>query len=47
MNHPPISDIIDRFAVIELGSRLDRIRAGRPLARENMQKSYLALFQPL
>jgi len=46
MSYPPNSDIIDRLVVIEPGSGLDRIRAGRKQARENIQKSYLALFQP-
>jgi CMD domain protein len=39
-------DIIDVFAGIEPGSRLDGIRARRLQARENAQKSYLALFEP-
>jgi CMD domain protein len=39
-------DVIDRLAGIEPGSRLDRVRAGRPEARANAQKSYLALFAP-
>jgi CMD domain protein len=41
-----IPDVIDRLAGIEPGSRLDEIRAQRPEARQNAQKSYLALFQP-
>ena len=39
-------DIIDALVGIPPGSRLDRIRAGRPQARENAQNSYLALFAP-
>src|SRR5271163_1301535 len=40
-------DIIDLLAGIEPGSGLDGIRARRPQARENAQKSYLALFEPV
>jgi CMD domain protein len=40
------SDIIDHLAGIQPGSRLDELRAQRPQARENAQKSYLALFEP-
>jgi CMD domain protein len=39
-------DIIDLLAGIEPGSSLDGIRARRSQARENAQKSYLALFEP-
>jgi CMD domain protein len=39
-------DIIDHLAGIAPGSRLDAIRARRLQARENAQKSYLALFEP-
>src|ERR1700758_4287090 len=39
-------DIIDHLAGIEPGSSLDTIRARRLQARENAQKSYLALFAP-
>ena len=39
-------DIIDLLAGIEPGSSLDGIRARRLQARENAQKSYLALFEP-
>lgn len=39
-------DIIDLLADIEPGSSLDGIRARRLQARENAQKSYLALFEP-
>ncbi|MBV9559446.1 MAG: CMD domain protein [Bradyrhizobium sp.] len=46
MNHPIEADLIDRLLGITPGSRLDQIRAARPLARENSQKSYLALLQP-
>ena len=41
---PP--DVIDLLVGVEKGSRLDAIRAQRPEARENAQKSYLALFAP-
>lgn len=40
-------DIIDMLAGIEPGSALDAIRARRLQARENAQKSYLALFDPI
>jgi CMD domain protein len=40
-------DIIDLLAGIEPGSSLDGIRARRLQARENAQKSYLALFAPV
>ena len=39
-------DIIDLLAGIEAGSSLDGIRGKRVQARENAQKSYLALFEP-
>jgi CMD domain protein len=39
-------DIIDHLAGIAPGSSLDAIRARRLQARENAQKSYLALFEP-
>jgi CMD domain protein len=39
-------DIIDQLAGIAPGSGLDTIRARRLQARENAQKSYLALFEP-
>lgn len=39
-------DIIDLLAGIAPGSSLDRIRARRLQARENAQRSYLALFEP-
>lgn len=41
------TDIIDMLAGIEPGSSLDAIRARRAQARENAQKSYLALFEPI
>lgn len=41
-----IPDVIDHLAGIAPGSRLDEVRAQRPQARENAQKSYLALFEP-
>lgn len=40
-------DIIDTLAGIEPGSALDAIRAHRLQARENAQKSYLSLFEPV
>jgi CMD domain protein len=40
-------DIIDLLAGIEPGSNLDLIRARRLQARENAQRSYLALFEPV
>ncbi|MCK1739377.1 CMD domain protein [Bradyrhizobium sp. 139] len=40
-------DIIDTLAGIEPGSALDAIRTRRPQARENAQKSYLSLFEPI
>ena len=40
-------DIIDTLAGIEPGSGLDAIRARRLQARENAQKSYLSLFEPI
>jgi CMD domain protein len=39
-------DVIDLLVGVEKGSYLDAIRAHRPEARENAQKSYLALFAP-
>jgi CMD domain protein len=41
------TDIIDKLAGIEPGSALDAIRAKRLQARENAQKSYLTLFEPI
>lgn len=41
------TDIIDTLAGIEPGSALDAIRAHRLQARDNAQKSYLALFEPI
>jgi CMD domain protein len=40
-------DIIDALAGIEPGSSLDAIRARRVQARDNAQKSYIALFEPI
>ncbi|TWA98830.1 CMD domain protein [Bradyrhizobium stylosanthis] len=40
-------DIIDALAGIAPGSALDGIRARRLQARENAQKSYLSLFEPI
>jgi CMD domain protein len=40
-------DIIDTLAGIEPGSALDAIRAKRVQARDNAQKSYLSLFEPI
>jgi CMD domain protein len=39
-------DVVDLLTGIAPGSKLDAIRAQRPEARENTQKSYLALFEP-
>ncbi len=39
-------DIIDYLVGIEPNSHLDRLRTERAQARENVQKSYLALFEP-
>lgn len=40
-------DIIDTLAGIKPGSALDAIRARRLQARDNAQKSYLTLFEPI
>ncbi|MEH2488352.1 CMD domain protein [Bradyrhizobium sp. AZCC 2230] len=40
-------DIIDTLAGIKPGSELDAIRAKRVQARDNAQKSYLSLFEPI
>lgn len=40
------ADVIDTLVGIAPGSHLDTIRAQRPAARENAQKSYLVLFAP-
>ncbi|MGV9771475.1 CMD domain protein [Streptosporangium sp. NPDC003464] len=40
------TDIIDRLAGIAPGSPVDHLRGRRPAARENAQRSYLALFSP-
>jgi len=40
------ADIIDKLAGIEPGSALDMIRKRRPVAREQAQASYRALFAP-
>jgi CMD domain protein len=41
---PP--DVIDRLVGVKKGSVLDEIRAARPEARNNAQKSFQALFAP-
>src|SRR4051794_31877734 len=41
-----IADVIDHLAGIQPGSSLDTLRNQRPQARENAQKSFLALFEP-
>ena len=41
------TDVIDLLAGIEPGSGLSDIRARRLQARENAQKSYIALFEPV
>jgi CMD domain protein len=40
-------DVIDTLAGIKPGSALDAIRAKRAQARDNAQKSYLSLFEPI
>lgn len=40
-------DVIDTLAGIKPGSALDAIRARRLQARDNAQKSYLSLFEPI
>lgn len=40
------ADIIDLFAGIAPGSRFDGVRARRPQARENAQRSFVALLEP-
>src|SRR4051794_15732488 len=40
------TDVIDHLLDAEPGGRIDRIRAARPDARENAQRSYEALFAP-
>jgi CMD domain protein len=47
MTSTQTKDIIDHLAGIEPGSSLDGIRARRLQARDNAQKSYLALFEPV
>ncbi|MGO8832989.1 MAG: CMD domain protein [Roseiarcus sp.] len=42
----PKEDVIDRLVGVDRGGRLEGIRALRPEARANAQKSYLALFAP-
>lgn len=42
----PTADVIDLLADIRPGSRLDEVRAWRPEARQNAQKSFRALFEP-
>lgn len=39
-------DVIDRLSGIEVGSALAQLRLQRPDARENAQKSFVALFWP-
>jgi CMD domain protein len=43
--HP--ADLIDQVLSIAPGSRLDLLRRHREVARENIQKAYIALFEPL
>ncbi|SEQ41482.1 CMD domain protein, Avi_7170 family [Devosia sp. YR412] len=40
------TDLIDQILSITPGSRLDVLRRHREVARENIQKAYVALFQP-
>jgi CMD domain protein len=46
MTHSATSDVIGHLVGITPGSHLDQIRARRPQAVENVEKSYRALFQP-
>ena len=39
-------DIVDSLAGIAAGSRLDQLRQRRPVTREQIQQSFLALFEP-
>ena len=41
-----VPDVVDRLLGIAPGSRLDRARRGREIARDNMQASFMALFAP-
>lgn len=41
------ADIIDQFLSIASGSRLDALRRHREIARDNIQKAYVGLFQPI
>lgn len=41
-----IADVIDHLVGAAPGSALHSVRAGRPIARDNAQKSYEALFTP-
>jgi len=41
-----MSDVIDHLACVELGGPVDLLRRARPVARDNMQQSYRALFEP-
>ena len=41
------ADIIDQILSITPGSRLDGLRRHREVARDNVQKAYTALFQPV
>ena len=43
----PTTDVIDRLLEVAPGSPLDRVRAARPEARANSQRSYEALFAPV
>jgi len=40
------ADLIDQVLSVTPGSRLDALRRHREVARENIQKAYLALFEP-
>jgi CMD domain protein len=46
MTHSATPDVIGHLVGITPGSHLDQIRAKRPQAVENTEKSYRALFQP-
>lgn len=41
------TDLIDKILAITPGSHLDQVRRHREIARDNIQKAYLALFEPV
>jgi CMD domain protein len=46
MTHSATTDVIGHLAGIAPGSHLDQVRANRPQAVDNVEKSYRALFEP-